>query len=164
MVDTPDSWPGLNLAYGMGETDAIEFEYLDRSEWHKAGRPGRLDGFYRTATLQLSPLPRLKAVERSFVRRSIQGWLGRRTETNGRTGVALGIEGIFATCFDSRPNNANKSRRPYAFGTKENKRRYYQSISALYQAYGEASEKFRGGQYDTAFPSGMYRPAILTAS
>jgi hypothetical protein len=67
LVDTPDSWPGLNLAFGMGETDAVEFEYLDRTEWHKAGRSDNLDDFYRTATLHLSPLPQLKGMERSLV-------------------------------------------------------------------------------------------------
>jgi hypothetical protein len=164
LVDAPDSWPGLNLAFGMGETDAIEFEYLDRTEWHKQGRPEQLDHFYRTATLRLSPLPQLRGMERSSVRRSIEGWLGRRTESGDKSRVALGIEGIFGTAFESRPKNPKRSRRPYAFGSKDIKNKYFQSISILYQAYTEASEKFRSGKYEVTFPSGMYRPAISNAS
>jgi hypothetical protein len=34
----------------------------------------------------------------------------------------------------------------------------------LYQAYTEASEKFRVGQFDIIFPPGMYRPVISKAS
>jgi hypothetical protein len=165
MVDTPDSWPGLSLAYGMGETDEIEFEYLDRTKWHKARRPGRLDDFFRTVKLRLSPLTKLKGLDRSSVQQSVLSWLGRRTEANGRTGAALGIEGIFETAFDSRPKNPKRSRRPYAFGSKENKAKYFKSVSALYHAYTEASESFRAGQYGTKFPSGMYRPpALMIAS
>jgi len=39
LVETPDSWPGINLAFGMGEEDSIEYEYLDRTAWHKKSRP-----------------------------------------------------------------------------------------------------------------------------
>jgi hypothetical protein len=107
-VDTPDSWPGLNLAFGMGETDAVEFEYLDRTESHKAGRPDSLDDFYRTARLHLSPLPQLTGLERSSIGQSVRGWLGRRTQTNGKSSVALGIEAIFDTAFESRPKKPEK--------------------------------------------------------
>jgi hypothetical protein len=163
LVDTPDSWPGLNLAFGMGETDEIEFEYLDRSQWHKSGRPDKLDGFFRTVTLKLSPLDQLKGMERWKVCQSIRSWLGRRKQTrdNGR---ALGIDAILDTAIDLRPRNPNRSRRPYAFGSRDNKSKYYQSISILYQAYSEASEKFRAGQYEVTFPEGMYRPVISIAS
>ena len=165
LVDTPDSWPGLNLAFGMGETDEIEFEYLDRTRWHQARRPDRLDDFFRTAKLRLSPLPKLKGMDRSLVQQSVQSWLGRRTEANGRSGIALGIEGIFETAFESRPKNPKRSRRPYAFGTKENKKKYFKSVSVLYQAYTEVSERFRAGRYETKFPPGMYRPpAFMIAS
>jgi REP element-mobilizing transposase RayT len=163
LVESADGWPGINLAYGMGETDAIEFEYLDRTEWHKKGRPETLDGFFRAATLKLSPLTQLRGMERSVACQSIRSWLGRRKETrdNGRV---LGIEGILDTAIDSRPDNPNRSRRPYAFGSKEHKSKYYQSISILYQVYSEASEKYRRGQYDITFPDGMYRPVISIAS
>jgi REP element-mobilizing transposase RayT len=164
LVETPDSWPGLNLAYGMGETDSMEFEYLDRTAWHKAGRPANLDAFYRTATLRLAPLPQLEGVERSLVRQSIKSWLGRRTESRDNGRVVLGIDGIFDTAFESRPANSKRSRRPYAFGSKDNKSKYYQSVSILYQAYAEASERYRSGQCDVTFPTGMYRPVISVAS
>ena len=75
----------------------------------------------------------------------------------------LGIEKIFETAFESRPNEPNRSRRPYAFGSKDNKSKYYRSVSILYEAYAEASERYRAGQYDVAFPTGMYRPVISTA-
>ena len=164
LVETPDSWPGLNFAFGMGESDAMEFEYLDRTAWHKAGRPTKLDAFFRTATLRLSALPQLEGVERSLVRQSINSWLGRRTESRDKSRAVLGIDGIFNTAFESRPANPKRSRRPYAFGSKDNKSKYYQSVSILYQVYFEASERFRSGQYDVSFPAGMYRPVISIAS
>jgi hypothetical protein len=164
LVDTADSWPGLNLAYAMGERDSIEFEYLDRTAWHKAGRPDGLDRFYKTATLQLSPLPQLEGNDRALARQSVRSWLGRRTESRERRGHVLGIEGIFDTAFESRPKNPARSRRPYAFGSKDDKTKYYQSVSILYQVYAEASEQYRSGRYEVTFPSGMYRPPISIAA
>lgn len=164
LVDRFDSWPGLNLAFGMGESDSINFEYLDRTAWHRAGRPDRLDSFYRTATLQLSPLPKLEGMERSVVRESVSSWLGRRCQKRERSGSVPGIEGVFAAAFESRPDKPNRSRRPYAFGSKDNKAKYYQGVSILYQRYTEASERFRSGQYDVHFPDGMYRPPIPIAA
>jgi REP element-mobilizing transposase RayT len=164
LVDTPDSWPGLNVVYGMGETDAIEFEYPDRTLWHRAGRPDRLDAFYRTARLQFSPLPRFEGMKRPSVWQSVESWLGRRTESRDKSRTVLGIDGIFNTSFESRPANPKRSRRPYAFGSKDNRSKYYQSVSILYQAYAEASDRFRSGHYNVAFPAGMYRPVISVAS
>jgi len=162
LVETADSWPGLNLAFGMGESDQIEFEYLDRTAWHKSCRPDDLSGFYRKATLKLSPLPQLKGMDRLQVRASVQSWLGRRAQARARDPEVkrsvLGIEGVLATAFESRPQVPAKSRRPYAFGSKQSRHKYFRSISALYGAYAEASERFRPGQYDVTFPRGMYRP------
>jgi hypothetical protein len=75
----------------------------------------------------------------------------------------LGIEKIFETAFESRPKEPNRSRRPYAFGSKDNKSKYYRSVSILYEAHAEASKKYRAGKYDVTFPAGMYRPVISTA-
>jgi hypothetical protein len=148
----------------MGESDAMEFEYLDRTAWHKSGRPTKLDPFFRTATLRLSPLPQLDGVERSLVQQSVKSWLGRRTESRDKSRAVLGIDGIFDTAFESRPANPKRNRRPYAFGSKDNKSKYYQSVSILYQAYAEASEQYRDGQYDVGFPTGTYRPVIPVAA
>jgi REP element-mobilizing transposase RayT len=164
LVESADSWPGLNLAYGMGESDAIEFEYLDRTAWHKAGRPEQMGDYYRTATLRLSPLPQLVGMERKLVRESITSWLGKRAIARGKGTRALGIEGIFSRAFESRPKHADKSRRPYAFGSKENKATYYQGVSILYHLYATASERFRTGKYNVAFPEGMYHPPISVAA
>ena len=163
LVESSDSWPGVNLAYGMGEADEIEFEYLDRTEWHKAGRPSDLGPFFKKATLRLSPLPQLEGMDRLLVRQSVQSWLGGRSKARDKDypskARVLGIEGIFATAFESRPRNPAKSRRPYAFGSKQNRVKYFESVSTLYRAYAEASERFRAGEYNVAFPTGMYRPS-----
>ncbi|MGD8860997.1 MAG: hypothetical protein PVI30_13395 [Myxococcales bacterium] len=51
LVDDSAHRPGLNLAYGFGDADELTLEYLDRTAWHKSGRPrvawalgGRLRG------------------------------------------------------------------------------------------------------------------------
>lgn len=164
LVESADSWPGVNLAFGMGESDEVEFEYLDRTAWHKAGRPDELGDCFRKATLRLSPLPRLKKMQRELIRQSVTSWLGCRGKKGGRGSKVLGIEGILDTAFESRPKQPDRSRRPYAFGSKENKASYFQGVSMLYGLYTNASEKFRCGEYEVEFPSGMYRPPIAVAA
>jgi hypothetical protein len=148
----------------VDESDSIEFDYLDRTAWHKAGCPERLDRFYRTATLRLSPLPRLEGMERELVGESVRSWLGYRIRDRDKSKGVLGIEKIFDAAFELRPKSSKKSRRPYAFGSNENKIRYYQSSSILYAAYTEASEQFRSGRYNVSFPAGMYRPTTAMAA
>jgi REP element-mobilizing transposase RayT len=164
LVESPDQWPGLNCAFAMGDSDEIEVEYLDRTEWHRGGRPEDLKSYFRNATMRLSPLPQLKSMHRSLIRRSIESWLGRRVETGERGKKEMGIEAIFDTAFESRPRDPKQSRRPYAFGSKENKGRYYESVSMLYDSYARASERFRNGDYRVTFPPGMYPPPIASAA
>ena len=164
LVDSADSWPGLNCAFAMGDSDEIEFEYLDRTAWHKAGRPEDLHAYYKTATMKLSPLPQLKSMSKSLTRRSIESWLGRRANASERGNEALGVEAIFDKAFESRPKHPKQSRRPYAFGSKENKTSYYESISILYDSFAKASERFIGGDFRVSFPPGMYRPPIAIAA
>jgi REP element-mobilizing transposase RayT len=164
LVESADQWPGLNCAFAMGDSDEIEFEYLDRTAWHKAGRPDDLDKYYRTATMKLTPLPQLTSMQRSLVRRSVESWLGSRGKERKTGGRFLGIEAILDTAFESRPKEPKRSRRPYAFGSIEKKRDHYQSISMLYGAHETASERFRNGDFSVSFPEGMYRPPIMVAA
>jgi REP element-mobilizing transposase RayT len=164
LVESADQWPGLNCAFAMGDSDEIEFEYLDRTAWHKAGRHEDLDKYYRTATMKLSPLPKLTSMQRSVVRQSVKSWLGQRGKERETCGRVLGIEAIFETAFESRPKEPKRSRRPYAFGSKEKRSEHYRSISALYAAHETASERFRNGEYRVSFPEGMYRPPIMVAA
>jgi REP element-mobilizing transposase RayT len=164
LVQKADEWPGLNCAYAMGDSDEIEFEYLDRTAWHEGGRGEDLDKYFRTATMKLSPLPRLNEMERSLARRSVDSWLGKRGKAREKGQKALGLEAIFDTAFESRPKEPKRSRRPYAFGSKEKKTDYFRSISTLYGAHETASERFRNGDFQVSFPEGMYRPPIMVAA
>ena len=57
LVSDSRDWPGLNVAYGLDEADTFEFEYFDRTAWHRAKRPEDRERFWRTTTLRLSPIP-----------------------------------------------------------------------------------------------------------
>jgi hypothetical protein len=106
-----------------------------------------------------------KLVERTNSRRGpLQPLLTLRDAQPNKSKGVLGVEKIFDTAFASRPKSPEKSHRLYAFGSKENKLKYYQSSSILYAAYTEASEQYRSGRYDMTFPAGMYRPTVSMAA
>jgi len=146
----------------MGEEDAIEYEYLDRTAWHKKGRPDKLDAFFRTATLRLSPLPRLKG-KKPLAGPAIDkrmAWSKDRIQGKDRSGI--GIEAIFQTAFESRPTAPNKSRRPYAFGSQKTRAntfeayRYYTRVCGSFRKIPRRPIRYN-------FSTGMYRPMISTA-
>jgi hypothetical protein len=153
----------------MGETDELRFEYLDRTAWHRSARPRKLDAFFRPAKLRLSPLPRLKGLKREVARQSVQSWLGQRARSHGGSqGAAsravLGIPAIISAAFESRSREPKRSRRPYAFGSKEARQAYYHSVSIVYEAYAQRSEQFRSGRYHVTFPPGTYHPPSAKAA
>jgi hypothetical protein len=103
-------------------------------------------------------------MERTLVRRSVESWLGKRGRTREEGKKVLGLEAIYDTAFESRPKEPKRSRRPYAFGSKEKKAEHFRSISLLYHAHETTSEKFREGNFSVSFPEGMYRPPIMVAA
>jgi REP element-mobilizing transposase RayT len=179
LVDDPAHWPGLNLAYGFGDADELTFEYLDRTAWHKAGRPKDLGPYFRSATLALSPLPSCDGCSREVYRASLMSWIeaahdkalakqrdGSDGQPTGRPErrPALGVDKVIAAAFDTWPKQPARSDRPYVFGTPENRKAYTAAAVELDQAHQELSERYRAGEHDVTFPSGMYPPPLLQAA
>jgi hypothetical protein len=179
LVDDPAHWPGLNLAYGFGDADELTFEYLDRTAWHKAGRPKDPGPYFRSATLTLSPLPSCDGCSREVYRASLMSWIeaahdkalakqrdGRDDQPTGQPGrrPALGVDKVIASAFDTWPRQPAHSDRPYVFGTPENRRAYTAAAMELDEAHRDRSERYRAGEHDVTFPSGMYPPPLLQAA
>lgn len=173
VVDHHDDWAGPLLCFGLHDTDTPTFEYLARTGWHKA-RAGDddLDKFFETVTLTLSPLPNLTDLQRDDYKRMVEGWirdLEQEAEAQQRKGTKprsaeLSAEKLLSTPFEHRPASPSFKRRPYAFGTPEEKRDYYNACSIKYAAHRDASITFRTTDRNVAFPEGMYPPPILIAA
>jgi hypothetical protein len=130
-----------------------------------AGRPEELDKYYRTAhneTIAAAAVDFDATVAGSPFRKELAESSRRKKREGGKP--VLGIEAILDTAFESRPKEPKRSRRPYAFGSKEKKINHFRSISILYGAHETASERFRNGDFHVSFPEGMYRPPIMVAA
>jgi REP element-mobilizing transposase RayT len=158
LVKRHDEWPGLNLAFGMGDRDELRFEWLDRTGWQHAGRKQPPAAFFAEATLRLSPVPACAGMSRAQVCKSVRGWLKANHEPNDKP--ALGVDKVVHTGFEARPRNAKYRRRPYAFGCRELKREHYRAMMAVHAAHEAASEAFCAEDFDVPFPDGTYRPPI----
>jgi hypothetical protein len=167
-VEDHHEWPGLLLCFGLGDTDAPSFEYLVRTDWHRARSPEDLSQFFRTATLTLSPLPRNEGVTRGVYAAMVQAWVAdkkaRSEAAGGRKKPALGLEAVLHTAFNGRPDTPKRSRRPYAFGTKEEVRARYQRCSNTTATYDWCSEQYLAGNRSVIFPDGTYPPAVPHAA
>jgi REP element-mobilizing transposase RayT len=181
LVEQPEHWPGLNLAWGFGDADELHFEYLDRTAWHHAGEPRELGPFFRTATLVLSPLPSCEGLSREDCRKSVQSFIehahakhqakhqakheAKQTpERRAQRKPALGVDKVIFAAFDTRPVMPARSNRPYVFGTPDACKAYTAAHIAREQAYRELSRRYRAGERTVEFPEGMYPPPLMQAA
>jgi hypothetical protein len=173
LVADPEHWPGLNLAYGLADEEQLQFEYLDRTAWHRAGRPDELGPFYRTATLVLSPLPGCEGLSRERCRESARAWIAEAharnqskltPEQRARYTGPVGVEKVITSDFETRPKSPDRSRRPYVFGRPDARARYTKAVISIMQAHGELSERFRDGERNVRFPEGTYLPPVMRAA
>lgn len=179
LVDHHNDWPGQLLCYGLGDTDQPEFEYFARTDWHRHRRRKSVDDLFKSVTLTLSPLPHLTDIEREHYARMVEGWIrdlntdassastdasvkiGDNKRTNKK---ALGVDKVLSASFDKRPLHPSFKRRPYTFGTPEEKRQYREACSIKYGNYVDASFLFRTTDRTVIFPDGMYPPPIVQAA
>lgn len=177
LVDQTEHWPGLNLCYGLGDSDEIEFEYFDTTAWNRARRPDDINDFFKVVTLRLSPLPASEGQTREDYARDVRQWVADRLRedhtaldttaqrsANRKPMSALGLEGIVDSAFDQRPRHSKMSRRPYCFGSPELRRQHYEQTSHLLDVHAQRSETFRAGQRSVDFPPGTYPPPVLLAA
>lgn len=174
LVKDPETWPGLNLAFGIADTDEIPFEYFDTEAWQKARCPRDLNDFFTTATLSLSPLPACKGSDREAYASDIRSWLSQQLkEEEGQESdkalsspntQVLGLEAIIEAAFEQRPKHPNTSRRPYCFGSPDKCREHYEEMSNLIAIHEDRSQQFLNGNRNVKFPSGTYPPPIITAA
>jgi hypothetical protein len=173
LVEDPELWPFLNLAYGLADDDRLEFEYLDRTAWPRAGRPESLAEFFRSATLELSPLPSCEGMSRETYRQSARTWIEhakaesqacKEPAERNKAKRPLGIDKVIYTDFNARPKAPAHSRRPYAFGSAEACKRYTQAVVSMTQEHAELSRRYRNGERMLRFPDGMYPPPLIQAA
>ncbi len=153
------------LAYGLDERDELDFEYLDRTAWHRAGRPDDLDPFFRTARLRLSPLPALEASARTALRAA-----SRRHEDDVRRGRhaqgkrrVLGLRRLATTAPFDRPEHPKRGRRPYCFATTRSRsQEHYRQNREIHRAFDLAVA--RATSHVGMFPPGTYPPVHAIAA
>ena len=145
LVEGAEHWPGLVLAPGLDHDEELSFEYLDRSAWHKAGRPRKLKPFYKSSTLRLSRTPSCEGLGHKALRESLEAWVEhshaktqakraqdardrdkhhRAAERAGQCppeyvertpSRRLGLRKVIHARFDKRPRHSDLSKRPYEF-------------------------------------------------
>ncbi|MCO4762799.1 MAG: transposase [Myxococcales bacterium] len=74
--------------------------------------------------------------------------------------TVFGVAAVLATSPFSRGKPMKRRRMPLVHApNREVRQRYVAVRRELTAAYREASRRFRGGEWDVAFPAGMFRPA-----
>ncbi|MDH5671818.1 MAG: transposase [Myxococcales bacterium] len=169
LVSEPEEWPGLNLAYGLGDSDELGFEFLNRTKWHKARHPEKLAPFFETVTLKLSAAPSCEGMDRETYRASLDSWIEQlrakqAAKGHKKSGAPLGVEKVVLAAFETRPARLARSRRPYVFCEPERRAEHAAARLSVSAAHWECSRRYQAGEPDVRFPEGTYPPPILKAA
>ena len=166
----------------LDDRDELTFEYFNATAWHDARMKDKVDlsKYFKTRVLVLKPLPEFAHLSRSEYKRAVHAWVklsierqqskaktepltlselvdGREMPAHGRP---LGTRKIIEKKFDEVPERTKRSKRPYAFGTREAVGEYAATMSDVEESYTLASRDFRDGNRDAVFPSGTYPPLL----
>jgi len=167
LVKDAAEWPGLVSALGyQGQSKSLFFEYLDRTAWHKAGRPAQLDFFFKQVTLTLSPLPEHSGFSARRLQSALSEQLTQRqqvalSEAAQERKYPRGLELLAQTDPLQRPKQSKQTHRPYCHAsTAQERSRHRYACHLLYATYEQASLRLREGDRTVIFPDGMYPPAL----
>ncbi|MDH5674571.1 MAG: transposase [Myxococcales bacterium] len=180
LLQDPEEWPGLNLCFGLQESHELEFEYLDYEAWREDGAPkDRIDDFFTSATLVLSPLPACEGMAPEDYARDVRAWIDAVVREEGPAsgkmpkgaprpssshGGFAGVDAVLNATFEHRPKDPAFRQRPYCFGSRENRKKHFEDMNNLYGVYDGRSERFRAGDWTVQFPEGTYPPPIVQAA
>ena len=170
LVESASHWPGLSSYPCLAHGKLLRFPYIDWTAWRKAGGstkklPPRK--FTKWTTIKLAPIPAWKNLPRdkrqarfrSMVR-DYEKKLASDIAAQGRSffGLArLSKLDPFAKPKEKKPSKPAPLCHASSLATK---RAYEEHWREILTAYREASARFRSGQIDVEFPSGMFRPPL----
>jgi len=157
-------WPSLNLAFGVGDADELEFEHLNCTAWHRAQRPADVARFFETSTLRLSALPHCEGMSREAYREMLESWMAKAEAQETAKRNAVGVEAVVKAEFHARSEAPSFRKRPYAFGSPQAKAHERAMMHMLAQQHAAASLKWRNGDTSAAFPAGTYKPPLIRAA
>ncbi len=168
LVMSPLDWPGVSSAEALVTGEPLQGEWVDRTAYYQARSRGKdvsEADFTEQLELHLSPVPSLAHLPSTEYRQVMIGMVRdieeetlQRHRENGT--VPLGIQAILSRDPHSRPEQKPSSPRPWFHGISRQAREAMRTaLIWIVAAYREASERFRQGEYDVAFPEGSFPPA-----
>ena len=165
---SPLDWPGVSSAEALITGQPMKGEWVDRTAFYRARNRGETvteADFTEEMELHLTPLPSLahlpvreyRKMMLEMVREIEQETLQRHRENET---VPLGVDAILSRHPHYRPGQTPSSPRPWFHAvSREARAAMRTALIWIVAAYREASERFRAGAYDVAFPEGTFPPA-----
>jgi hypothetical protein len=170
LVDRVAQWPGVHSAKALIEGTSPLGHWYDRTKEYAARQRGEKnldpEKYASEQRVVFSPLPCWKHLPEETWRRRV-GELGADIDQEGtserqRTGrTSLGVKRILGMKPTRRPGKVKKSPRPqYHAVTALAFKRWREALSAVLQAFREASSRLREGDLRVIFPEGTFPPAL----
>ena len=168
LVRRAQDWPGASslpwLVLGKpihGVWTSFTARYHATHRKTHVPTPGEFDIVY---VLRLAVLPCWRAMSAELWRRLVAEMVAEIESEACEERVALetevlGVEAVLAAEPLSQLPRQRRSRAPSVHAVDAAVRRHLkEQLRLRSQAYDEASQRFRDGEWDVAFPSGMFRP------
>jgi hypothetical protein len=173
LLDTMSKSPLFSTWGHLASGAPLKFWYIDWEAYLTAGgerkKTHRLKDYLKWVSWECTPLPSQQGwvyhQRQTWMRkqvRDIESALKVKREDKGKT--VIGKAGLYAVDPRDKPKNPKKSgRRPLCHASDpELAKAYKRTWRQFLNQYIPASADYRNGHFDREFPSGSYRPPLVT--
>jgi hypothetical protein len=174
LVERVAEWKGFSSYDYLAKGEDPVFTYIDRTAWHKAGgerskKP--LEAFVKRIRLEFTPLPGTEQMKPSARQaeirrrcRELEQVFREEREREGRK-VMSETELKKLDPRDRPKSKPKRTRKPLCHAASAEAAKAYQEAHREFlNAYRIASQAYRSGCHDVAFPSGSFRPPLIVAA
>lgn len=170
LVARPQDWPGVQCVSALLEGQPVLVgTWLDRSGMYEARQRGetpRRSDYTRRETVELTPLPCWEHLETEEIQDAIRGLVTQIIEQTAlehaeRGTEPLGVKAIRKQRALDRPVKTKKSPAPaFHAASRTAYRKMCSAYAAFVEAYRDASERLRAGEFSVIFPNGCFPPPL----
>ncbi len=162
LVASPRHWPGATSTHALLSGEAMEGEWIDRSEQYRAHRRGEANPSRRFASkhlLELTPIPCWEHLDDADYRERVRQMVKAVEEAHEATGKpVLGRKAILAQDPHDRPERFKRTPAPRFHARDAGVRRAMEEAYRWFLLeYRAASKALRQGRV-ARFPEGCFRP------
>jgi len=173
LVEKASDWEGFSTNEALRDGKKLVFDYVNRTKWWKSGADYKNVNpatYMEKARILLKPVPSWKKLSKDQRKKRFQQIIDNHEQIARKERLAEGITNVKGMKRIKQESPFSKPKRPRKktpqplchADTPEQYKIYEVEYKEVAQAHRIASAAYRSGYYDVEFPTGTFRPPLVT--